>query len=217
MQRHRNSQKRIYIQGAVYFITMVTYGRYPYFENEIFCELFVHELAFCSEIKSCAIYGYAVMPDHVHLLIRPTGRWNYSEIIGSLKRNYSRDCNYVMGFNDSPRRRGFESAPSGHDESAHSRYDESADSRYDGSASSGDDVNKIIVNNAVIQSYKNRFGSECANSRIRNRFPPFKWQKSYHDHFIRNENDFYNHIMYIARQREHHGCGGVVWVCGDAT
>ena len=73
MGRHRNSQKRIYIPGATYFITTVTYGRYPYFEEEIFRELFVDELLFCSELKSFSLYGYAVMPDHAHVLLRPTG------------------------------------------------------------------------------------------------------------------------------------------------
>jgi len=33
----------------------------------------------------------------------------------------------------------------------------------------------------------------------------FQWQKSYHDHAIRDHPDSYNHIQYIKRQREKHG------------
>ena len=99
MGLHRNSQKRIYIPGATYFITTVTHGRYPYFEEELFRELFVDELLFCSELKSFSLYAYAVMPDHAHVLLRPMGRWNYSGIMFSLKKQFSHMANCVMGFN----------------------------------------------------------------------------------------------------------------------
>jgi hypothetical protein len=43
---HRNSQKRIYEEGASYFITTVTYDRYPYFQIPLLAELFINDLLF---------------------------------------------------------------------------------------------------------------------------------------------------------------------------
>jgi REP element-mobilizing transposase RayT len=191
MGLHRNSQKRIYIPGATYFITTVTHGRYPYFEEEIFRELFLDELLFCSELKSFSLYAYAVMPDHAHVLIRPMGGWDYSEIIGSLKRNFSRDCNYVMGFNDTRCVGSHEGADS--------------NPRLHGNP-------RVHGNNAIVESYRNKF---VARHGGRSPHPPFRWQKSYHDHIIRDMDDLRNHLAYIARQCSHHGCDGSVWVGGE--
>jgi hypothetical protein len=44
--------------------------------------------------------------------------------------------------------------------------------------------------------------------------PPFRWHKSFHDHIIRDERDFRNHIRYITRQPEKHGIPGRVWIAG---
>ena len=78
------------------FITINTANRHPYFENEILCELFLETLDFSSLIKEFNIHGWAINLEHLHLLIEPTGKYNYSEIMGTLKRNFSRDCNDLM-------------------------------------------------------------------------------------------------------------------------
>jgi len=179
MGRHRNSQKRIYIPGATYFITTVTCGRYPYFEEEIFRDLFVHELMYCSELKSFSLYGYAVMPDHAHVLFRPMGGFTYSQIMHFIKRHCTRNANYIMGYE----------RPGDNDECAH--------------------LNEFLMK---IRNYREKF---VARHGDRSPFPPFKWQKSYHDHFIRDMDDLRNHLAYVARQCSHHGCGGSVWVDGE--
>jgi len=81
MNLHRNSQKRYYFENAIYFITTKTYKGYPYFNEDLFCEIFVEELFFCQKLKSFKIYGYKVNPDHVHLLIKPHIKHNYSKIM----------------------------------------------------------------------------------------------------------------------------------------
>jgi REP element-mobilizing transposase RayT len=185
MGRHRNSQKRIYIPGATYFITTVTHGRYPYFEEEIFRELLVDELLFCSELKSFSLYAYAVMPDHAHVLIRPMGGFTYSQIMHFIKRHCTRNANFIMGY----------ARPGDDDECAiHPR--ECAR------------LNEFLMK---IRNYREKF---VARHGDRSPFPPFKWQKSYHDHYIRDMDDLRNHLAYIARQCAHHGCDGSVWVDG---
>ena len=101
--KHKDSQKRIYIKNAIYFITTnVDEPLYP-FKEDLFCDLFVADMEFCREIKQFNIFGYKVNPDHIHLLMQPTGEKNYSEIMRSLKTNFSRNVNYILGYNDIPR------------------------------------------------------------------------------------------------------------------
>ncbi|MCP4138141.1 MAG: hypothetical protein GY754_44675 [bacterium] len=92
---HRNSQKRIYTPGRIYFITTLTHLRYPYFKNPLFCELFMDELLVCKDLKGFDLHGHAIMPDHVHLLIEPKYKNTYSEIMRSLKTNFSRNANRI--------------------------------------------------------------------------------------------------------------------------
>ncbi|HBE80376.1 MAG TPA: hypothetical protein DDW65_21725 [Firmicutes bacterium] len=161
MPLHRNSQKRLYVPDGIYFITTNTYDRLPYFENEILCELFLETLDFTSLIKEFNIHGWAINLEHLHLLIQPTGKYNYSEIMGTLKRNFSRDCNdpYFK---------------------AH--------------------VDKLF-------ELQSRFLMDCN----RNSLLPFKWQSSFHDHLIRDEKDYQNHLEYIQNQPLKHQLADRKW------
>ena len=99
---HRNSQRRYYIENAIYFITTNTFNRYPYFENDALCELLVYELNWCKQIQHFQIHGYKINPEHIHLLIQPIGKYNYSETMHALKRNSSRNINIVLGYDKFP-------------------------------------------------------------------------------------------------------------------
>ncbi len=148
---HRNSQKRKYFEDTTYFITTVTKDRYPYFENEILCELFIEELRLCKEVKKFELYAFCIMPDHVHLLVKPGYEFNISKIIQFIKCHFSRNANILMGFNE-----GAVGQPRLH-------------------------IDKFIKLNL---------------NKI-NDSPLFQWQKSYHDHYIRNHKDYLHHYNYI--------------------
>jgi putative transposase len=139
--RHRNSQKRYYIEGAVYFVTFVVKGRLPWFYDPDLAALFIEDLHICRILKRFRLFACAINPDHVHLLIRPGDDANYSEILRSLKTNFSRNASRVL-------------------------------------ARRGDPA-----------------------------IPKFRWQKSFHDHIIRDELDFRNHVEYIMEQPVMHGTG----------
>ena len=98
LKLHRNSQKRYYIDDAIYFITTNTYNGYPYFKIDILCELFVCEIETYSRINKFEIHGYKINPEHIHLLIQPYGKYNYSEITRLLKSNFARNANRVLGY-----------------------------------------------------------------------------------------------------------------------
>ena len=168
LKLHRNSQKRYYIENAIYFITTNTYNGYPYFENDILCELFAHELNWCKQIQQFKTHGYKINPDHIHLLIQPIGKYNYSEIIRSLKTNFSRDANRIMGYNNSFKHL-----------KARSR-----DLAFT-------DCEKLV------RAYQNQFIKKCC---FNHNIPQFKRQSSFHDHIIRNDFDYFQHLKYIQNQ-----------------
>lgn len=105
MKLHRNSQKSIYIDGGTYFVTFNTYGRIPYFEDMNYCDLFIYQLKIAKSIHLFSLFGFVIIPDHVHLLLKPSEKSNISKIMFTIKRQFSRNVNV------SPPR-GFEGAQS---------------------------------------------------------------------------------------------------------
>jgi putative transposase len=97
---HRNSQKRIYVNGAIYFITTNTYNGYGYFNNSVLCDLFVEELLLCKEAKRFELFGYKINPQHIHLLLRPGREFNISKIMQAVKKNFAQDVNKLIGIYD---------------------------------------------------------------------------------------------------------------------
>ncbi|MDP3899801.1 MAG: transposase [bacterium] len=97
---HKNSQKRFYEPHAVYFITTVTNQRFPYFEEAIFCQLFIENLRIVKHMKQFKLFGFIILPDHIHLLIKVEEKFNISEIMFSIKKHFSHDVNRIMGENE---------------------------------------------------------------------------------------------------------------------
>jgi putative transposase len=177
MRLHRDSQKRFYEEGRAVFITAVTHKRHPYFEEDVFCELFALDLEFCRRLKDFQVIGYKINPDHVHLLIFPGEEYNYSEIMGSLKRNFSRDYNDLINGNDFIRCKG--------DDSNRRLY--------------GNNFNEHIDR---LNHLRAQF-----DLKLKTSFPMFKWQKSFHYHLIESKDDLFRHIRYIEQQWQKHNLG----------
>ncbi|MBU1682357.1 hypothetical protein KJ742_00260, partial [Patescibacteria group bacterium] len=53
-----------------------------------------------------------------------------------------------------------------------------------------------------VLNLKKQFHQKFPNQ---NPYPKFKWLKSYRDHYIRNDDDFDKHWLYIKRNPEKHG------------
>ena len=169
MKKHRNSQKRIYFKDACYFITNKTFNNFPYFKEKIFCDLFVENLRLCKRLKQFQLYGWVLIYDHFHLLVQPEDKWNISEVMRSLKTNFSCTLNRIIhpeGAVTSPRLQG------------------------------------IYYNKLDFFDYQKRFNQKYPNNHS---FPSFQWQKSFYDHYIRNENDFMYHLEYIEHNPVKHG------------
>ncbi len=182
---HRNSQKRIYRPGATYFITTVTFERYPYFEETILADLLVHNIWFARELKQFDLYGYTVLPEHMHLMFKPIGPINHSMAMQNIKRVFSLQANQII----------FSSAMS---------WDRD---------SKGEDIYPRLQGRKQQNPYATLQWSNLL-SRLRDEFkqkhgpnhlfPKFKWQKSFRDHLIRGNADFENHLRYVYRNAVKH-------------
>jgi REP element-mobilizing transposase RayT len=95
---HRNSQKRIIEEGAVYFVTTNTYNKHPYFNNDIFSYLFIAQLKLTKILKGFELYAFCILYDHIHLIIKPSDEYNITKVMFSLKKQFSHSANRVMGF-----------------------------------------------------------------------------------------------------------------------
>lgn len=172
--RHRNSQKRFYDPGYIYFITTVTADRFPFFENDLLCELFIENLRICKAIKKFKLYAFTILPDHVHLLIKANERFNISKIMQFLKRHFSRDVNYILSSNNEG-------------EIRESRL-QCGNYEFNTEIINAHDKQLIWTKNEFIKKY----------GHSQHEVPSFQWKQSFHDHVIRNEKDFFKHVNYIA-------------------
>jgi len=178
--QHRNSQKRDYSENNVYFIVTKTFQNYPYFKEHIFCDLLVEELKLCKELKKFKLYGFCIIYDHLNLMIHPGGEFNISKIMQFIKRHFTRDINYIMSTANAGDIR--ECRLQGGDYEKHNeclkKYEKS------------------------IEKFKIEFNQKV-NQRT-TQIPKFKWQKSFHDHIIKNSIDFENHYNYTIFNFQKH-------------
>lgn len=179
---HRDSQKRFYVEHAVCFITTNTYQSHPHFNEPILCDLFLEDLLFCRKIKGFEIYAYKINPDHIHLLLQPDGKYNYSDIIGSLKRNFSRDCNILINGGNFIRK----------------------NNANQNTNNEGEDSNPRRLSDRQLMEHIEKMSElqkQFLQKYSKNRYSPrFRWQPSFHDHIIRGKKDFYFHLKYIENQ-----------------
>lgn len=187
------NQKRIHIPGEIYFVTCKTQNNYPYFEEEVFCKLWIEELRICKEIKECELYAFSLLLEHFHMMVKPGEKYNISKIMHCLKRNFSRDINKII--NPTP---GGE-VPKPRREDTQPRRDDAPycdNHRHDHPHGEDMDLRLLVLKNKFLQKYGTHHN-----------FPPFQWQRSFYDHYIRDETDFENHYDYILNNPHKHGLG----------
>jgi REP element-mobilizing transposase RayT len=73
---------------AIYSVTNCVQGRYPVFANPVHAQPVLDALIWLRGNRGLAVYAYCLMPDHLHLLIRPQGPLGL--VIKSLKKHTTR-------------------------------------------------------------------------------------------------------------------------------
>lgn len=95
--------RRYYIPNAIVFITQVVERRTPIFREQKHIDLLRSTLNNVKSLHPFSTLGYVFLPDHFHLLIRPTGESTFSDIMHSLKPNFTKEYKKLIGLSGSMR------------------------------------------------------------------------------------------------------------------
>ena len=76
---------RIHHSRTAHFITFTCYHRHPHLADPAIRDLFVQSLERTRALYRMKVYGFVVMPEHVHLLISEPERGTVANAIQSLK------------------------------------------------------------------------------------------------------------------------------------
>ncbi|NQT01037.1 MAG: transposase [Planctomycetes bacterium] len=182
MKKHRDSQKRYYDTNEVYFITVKTYNDYPYFKENFFCDLLIEEIKLSKKIKKFNLLAFCILYDHMHLLVQPGEEYNISKVMQFIKRHFTRNVNYIMGYNN-------ELDPLHEGDIGQCRLPKE-----------GQDMIKEFI--IKVKNYRNQFVQKHGINQTS--IPKFRWQKSYYDHIIRNERDMEYHYEYTTYNFQKH-------------
>jgi REP element-mobilizing transposase RayT len=89
--------RRYDFEGGCYHTTSVTRGRAPAFADPTVASLLLECIRFLSTSGRAYVLAYAVMPDHLHLLVSPRNPATLSDVMRSLKRYATKQINEVTG------------------------------------------------------------------------------------------------------------------------
>mgnify|MGYP006309502627 CR=1 FL=1 len=81
--------RRYYSPGQVVFITQVVKDRQRLFEDESLICLLWEVVNTVQNYHPFSVLAYVLLPDHFHLLMKPKGGSNFSQIMHSIKRNFT--------------------------------------------------------------------------------------------------------------------------------
>jgi len=168
------SQRRIFVDGAIYFVTSRTFDHYPLFKSDYYCRLFLTVLDSCRKKLKFELFAFAVMPDHVHLLIRPNSRNSVSDTVRHIKGRFARLVNLAAATEDE-----FLGCGNGGDNQCYTPF-------------GGEEF--ILAD----EKHKPNAGEEfiLAEGRI--------WQRSFYDRIIRCDRHLSNTINYIDNNAVRH-------------
>ena len=85
--------KRFYLENSAYFLTTVTQDRIPVFNEPRNCKILLVTLEYFKLILDYRLYGFCIMPDHLHIILHPFGKHNFSYIMKMLKGSFTRKIN----------------------------------------------------------------------------------------------------------------------------
>ncbi|MFH1369136.1 MAG: transposase [Elusimicrobiota bacterium] len=89
--------KRYFEDGAVYFVTTVTFFRRKIFNNSDHARFLLFSIGYHRYLLDFKLFGYVIMPDHIHMLIQPKSELqSISKIMQHIKGNFARKYNEMV-------------------------------------------------------------------------------------------------------------------------
>ncbi|MBU1075522.1 transposase, partial [Patescibacteria group bacterium] len=178
--------KRYNIPGQVHFVTARTFKSSPYFNNESCCEMLLEEIEFYRSKYCFRLFGFIIMPDHVHLLIQPLKNTGISKIMQCIKIMTTKRIKRYLIYG----RKG--------------RWDDVVDNTYVSKWG-----NKGSLDDAMDDAYRNRDSSDDViraiqednvvqiNQKYKARQSFHVWQNGFYDFNIYSEKKFIEKLNYI--------------------
>ena len=83
---------QIFDQQAVYFVTFTIVDWVDLFSRKLYRDIVTESLAFCCKEKGLEVYGYVIMTNHVHLIVKAAGSIPLSDVIRDFKKFTARSC-----------------------------------------------------------------------------------------------------------------------------
>jgi REP element-mobilizing transposase RayT len=77
---------KIWDQTKVYFLTLTVVGWIDVFTRRNHKMTIIESLQYCQNEKGLEIYGYCLMPSHLHLMVRAVGSVSLSDILRDFKK-----------------------------------------------------------------------------------------------------------------------------------
>jgi REP element-mobilizing transposase RayT len=194
---HKNSQKRIY-GDYIYFITCTVGESFQVFYNRILCDLWMQVLILGKVLQQFKLFAFCLNYDHFHLLIKPNNKIaNYSKIMQFLKRHFTRNANIILGYD----KHCFKTMGNKKNEGDIGFHPEGDIGQYRLREHEYREKWQIEMDKFVIR-IRNKFLQKYGTNH---NIPKFRWQKSFHDHVIRDQCDYDNHWNYTMYNYKKHG------------
>lgn len=89
--------RRYYVPNATVFITNVVHLREPIFRNPSHMELLRTVLREAKKFHPFDMTAYTFLPEHQHIMFKPTGASNFSQIMQSFKTNFTKEYKAIIG------------------------------------------------------------------------------------------------------------------------
>jgi putative transposase len=93
--------RRFYIPNAIVFITSVTYGRRPVFGQDTWGDLLFETMQAVQQIHPFRLLAYVILPDHLRWLMWTPEDVTYSQVMQSIKRNFTLNYKAALGITSS--------------------------------------------------------------------------------------------------------------------
>jgi putative transposase len=85
--------KRHVEEEVAFFVTTVTKERRLIFRDPKLCRILLVTIEYYKIVFDYQVYGYCLMPDYLHLLLKPEGRFNLSFVMKMIKGSFARKVN----------------------------------------------------------------------------------------------------------------------------
>ena len=93
--------RRYFEDDMAYFVTTATKNRQNIFLNSKMCRILLVTIEYYKTIFDYKVHGYCLMPDHLHLILTPTSKYNLSVIMKMIKGTFARKVNKLTNHSGS--------------------------------------------------------------------------------------------------------------------